>query len=42
LECDVSSTPREIDLEEIWNHVSPPMTHDYIPVTVHLMWKARL
>jgi hypothetical protein len=34
LECDVSSTPREIDLEEIRNHVSPPMTHDYIPVTV--------
>jgi hypothetical protein len=34
LECDVSSTPREIDLDEIRNYVSPPMTHDYIPVTV--------
>jgi hypothetical protein len=34
LECDVSSTPREIDLEEIWDYVPPPMTHDYIPITV--------
>jgi hypothetical protein len=34
LECDVSSTPREINLEEIQNYVSPPMTHDYIPVII--------
>jgi hypothetical protein len=34
LECDVSSTPREIDLEEIQDYVPPPMTHDYIPTTV--------
>jgi hypothetical protein len=34
LEYDVSSTPREIDLEKIWNYVPPPMTHDYIPTTV--------
>jgi hypothetical protein len=34
LECDVSSTPREIDLEEIRNYIPPPMTHDYIPTTV--------
>jgi hypothetical protein len=34
LECDMSSTLRKFDLEEIQNYVSPPMTHDYIPVTV--------
>jgi hypothetical protein len=34
LECDLTSTPREIDLGEIWNHVPPPMTHDYIPTTI--------
>jgi hypothetical protein len=34
LECDVGSTPREIDLEEIQIYVPPPMTHDYIPTTV--------
>jgi hypothetical protein len=34
LECDVSSTPREIDLEEIQDYVPPPMTHDYIPTTI--------
>jgi hypothetical protein len=34
LECDVSSTPREIDLEEIRDYVPPSMTHDYIPTTV--------
>jgi hypothetical protein len=34
LECDVSSTPRQIDLEEIREYVPPPITHDYIPTTV--------
>jgi hypothetical protein len=34
LECDMSSTPRLIDLEKIRNYVPPPMTHDYIPTTV--------
>jgi hypothetical protein len=34
LECGVSSTPREMDLEKIRNYVPPPMTHDYIPTTV--------
>jgi hypothetical protein len=34
LECDVSSIPREIDLEEILNCVPPPMTHDYVPMTI--------
>jgi hypothetical protein len=34
LECDVSSTPWEIDLEEIRDYVPPPMTHDYIPTIV--------
>jgi hypothetical protein len=34
LESYVSSTPREIDLEEIRNYVPPSMTHDYIPTTV--------
>jgi hypothetical protein len=33
-ECDVSSTPRGIHLEEIRDYVPPPMTHDYIPTTV--------
>jgi hypothetical protein len=33
LECDVSSSPREVDLEEIWTY-APPMTHvDFIPTT---------
>jgi hypothetical protein len=35
LECDVSSSPREIDVEEIQTYV-PPMTHvDFIPTTVN-------
>jgi hypothetical protein len=34
LECDVSSIPREIDLEEIQNYVPSQMTHDFIPMTV--------
>jgi hypothetical protein len=34
MECDVSSTAREIDLEEIWDYVPPPMTHNYITTTV--------
>jgi hypothetical protein len=34
LECDVSSTTREIDLEEIQDYVPPLMTHDYIPTTI--------
>jgi hypothetical protein len=34
LECDVSSSPREIDLEEIRTYVSPQMTHvDFILTT---------
>jgi hypothetical protein len=33
-ECDASSTPREIDLEEIWDYVPPPMIHDYISTIV--------
>jgi hypothetical protein len=33
LECDVSSSPREIELEKIWTYV-PPMTHvDFILTT---------
>jgi hypothetical protein len=33
LECDVSSSPREVDLEEIRTYV-PSMTHvDFIPTT---------
>jgi hypothetical protein len=34
LECDVTSTLREIDLEEFRNYVPPPMTHDYNPTAV--------
>jgi hypothetical protein len=35
LECDVSSSPREIDLEEIQSYV-PPITHvDFIPTTTN-------
>jgi hypothetical protein len=30
LEYDVSSIPRELDVEEIQNYVPLPMTHDYI------------
>jgi hypothetical protein len=34
LECDVSSSTREVDLEEIWTYV-PPMTHvDFVPMTM--------
>jgi hypothetical protein len=33
LECDMSSSPRDIDLEEIWTYDSAPMTHDFIPTT---------
>jgi hypothetical protein len=33
LECNISSSPREIDLEEIWTYV-PPMTYvDSTPTT---------
>jgi hypothetical protein len=33
LECDVSSSPREVDLKEIQTYV-PPMTHvDFISTT---------
>jgi hypothetical protein len=34
LECDVSSSPREIDLEKIRTYDSPTMTHDFIPITM--------
>jgi hypothetical protein len=34
LEYDVSSIPREIDLEKIQNYVPSSMTHDFIPTTV--------
>jgi hypothetical protein len=35
LECDVSSVPTEIDLEEIQTYAPSPITHnDYIPATV--------
>jgi hypothetical protein len=34
LECDVSSIPREIDLEEIRTYVPSAMTHDFIPTTI--------
>jgi hypothetical protein len=34
LECDVSSVPKEIDLEEIQTYVPSPMTHDFILMTV--------
>jgi hypothetical protein len=30
----VSSTPREIDLEKIWNYDSALMTHDFIPIAM--------
>jgi hypothetical protein len=33
-EYDASSTPREIDLEEIRDYVPSPMIHDYISTTV--------
>jgi hypothetical protein len=33
LECDMSSSPRDIDLEEIQTYDSAPMTHDFIPTT---------
>jgi hypothetical protein len=33
LECDMSSSPRDIDLEEIWTYDSAPMTHDFIHTT---------
>jgi hypothetical protein len=33
LECDMSSSPRDIDLEEIWTYDSAPMTHDFISTT---------
>jgi hypothetical protein len=33
LECDMSSSPRDIDLEEIRTYDSAPMTHDFIPTT---------
>jgi hypothetical protein len=35
LECDVSSSPREIDLEKIRTYDSTPMTHDFIPMTMY-------
>jgi hypothetical protein len=42
LECDVSSSPREIDLEEIQTYV-PPMTHvDFIPMTAPHVENTRL
>jgi hypothetical protein len=34
LECDVSSIPRKIDLEEIRNYIPTPMTHDFIPMII--------
>jgi hypothetical protein len=33
LKCDMSSSPRDIDLEEIRTYDSAPMTHDLIPTT---------
>jgi hypothetical protein len=33
LECDISSSPRDIDLEEIRTYDSAPMTHNFIPTT---------
>jgi hypothetical protein len=34
LECDMSSSPREIDLEENRTYDSTPMTHDFISTTM--------
>jgi hypothetical protein len=31
LECDMSSSPQDTDLEEIWTYDFVPMTHDFIP-----------
>jgi hypothetical protein len=33
LECDMSSSPRDIDLEKIRTYDSTPITHDFIPMT---------
>jgi hypothetical protein len=33
LECDMSSSPRDIDLEEIQTYDPSLMTHDFIPTT---------
>jgi hypothetical protein len=33
LECDMSSSPRDIDHEKIQTYDSAPMTHDFIPTT---------
>jgi hypothetical protein len=33
LECDMSSSLRDIDLEEIQTYDSTPITHDFIPTT---------
>jgi hypothetical protein len=35
LECDMRSSPRDIDLEEIRTYDSTPMTHDFIPTTTY-------
>jgi hypothetical protein len=29
----MSSSPQDIDLEEIWTYNTPLMTHDFIPMT---------
>jgi hypothetical protein len=33
LECDMSSSLRDIDFEEIRIYDSSPMTHDFVPMT---------
>jgi hypothetical protein len=33
LKCDMSSSPQDIDLQEIWTYNTPPMTHDFIHMT---------
>jgi hypothetical protein len=33
LECDMTSSPHNIDLEEIWTYDSTPITHNFIPTT---------
>jgi hypothetical protein len=43
LECDMRSSPRNIDFEEIRTYDSTPMTHDFIlRQQMHLMWRLHL
>jgi hypothetical protein len=35
LKCDMSSSPRDIDLEENQTYDSAPITHDFIPTTTN-------